>query len=100
VADGLRSQLFVRHADGPTLFMLRAIPLGGFALTDALRWRSLLRESPLCLRRMIYPYSLGQNGHDFVGSAGGDGGAPVVGFGVVELVQAVDGGADGADAAE
>ena len=49
MADGLRSQLFVRHADGPTLFMLRAIPLGGFALTDALRWRSLLKGIAIVL---------------------------------------------------
>jgi hypothetical protein len=44
------------------------------------------------LRRGLYFYWLGQNGHDFVGSAGGDGLAPVVGFGVAALVQDANGG--------
>ena len=49
---------------------------------------------------MFCPHSPGQNGHDFVGSAGGDGLAPVVGFGVVEPVQQANGGLDGAERAE
>ena len=44
--------------------------------------------------------SFGQNRHDFVRPAGRDRLAPVVGFGVVQLVQVFDGGADGAEAAK
>ena len=42
----------------------------------------------------------GQNGHDFVGASGGDGLAPVVGFGVAEFVQQADGGLHGAEGAK
>jgi hypothetical protein len=46
------------------------------------------------------PHSLGQDGHDFVGSAGGDGRAPVVGVGVAEFMQGANSAADGAEAAK
>ncbi len=48
----------------------------------------------------LYSQPLGQNGHDFVRFACGNGLTPVVGFGVAELVQGPDGGANGAEAAE
>ena len=44
--------------------------------------------------------SLGENGHYFIHSAGRDRLAPVVGLGVVELVQVFDCGADSAERAE
>lgn len=42
----------------------------------------------------------GQNGHDFVGSAGGQQLAPVVGFGVAFFVQVLNGEPHGAGVAE
>ena len=42
------------------------------------------------LRNLRDTNSLGQNGHDFIGSPGGGGFTPVVGFCVVEFVQQGD----------
>ena len=39
----------------------------------------------------IYSYSSGQNGHHLVDSPGGQWSAPVVGLGIVELVEQFDG---------
>ena len=44
--------------------------------------------------------SFGEDGHQLIGASGGEGFAPVVGFGVVEFVEQGDGVADGGEAAE
>ena len=49
---------------------------------------------------LIHPYPAGENGHHFIGPSGGEGFAPVIGLGVVELVEQGDGVADGGEAAE
>ena len=44
-------------------------------------WACLVRVLGFCFYSLGL-YSLGQNGHHFIGSAGADGAAPVVGVGV------------------
>ena len=50
--------------------------------------------------RLIDSDSFGEDGHQLIGASGGEGFAPVVGFGVVEFVEQGDGVADGGEAAE
>ena len=65
------------------------------------RWAS--RNTPYgCWYRvgLIDSDSFGEDGHQLIGASGGEGFAPVVGFGVVEFVEQGDGVADGGEAAE